>query len=98
MPAFTLPDPTDAKESIADYLATLPNAPSTQDRREHIINDCVKSVTLLIEAGTQAIAAGPEAEAAFIYFIRLLYAQVQTSTREKHFADLLEKLSVGRMH
>jgi hypothetical protein len=99
MTILILPDLADAKDMIADYLATLPTKPLTPASRQQIIDNCVIPITLLIQAVEMVGAAGPVEEEVFIQFIRALYSQVETRTRQKYFDDLLHKLTAcRRMH
>ncbi|WP_426197183.1 hypothetical protein [Massilia sp. DWR3-1-1] len=96
MAAFTLPDPQDANETIADCLTALQINELTEQHREQVMKNCVKTIALLLEAGKLATAAGPAVESVFVHFIHDLNAQVEFQTREKRFADLLQKLSASR--
>ena len=75
MSKFTIPDPRDTRDVIADYLALWQIGSSV--RHEQIIKNCLIPITLLFEAGEMVSAAGPEEEAVFAYFLSMLHAQAQ---------------------
>jgi hypothetical protein len=93
MAAFTLPDPQIAKDTIVDCLTSLP---INEQQREQVMINCVKTIALFMEAAKLAIAAGPEVETVFLHFIHDVNVQVEFKTRQKRFADLLEKLTASR--
>jgi hypothetical protein len=73
MNIYTLPDPSDIKDTIADCLDALKIAPVEQHGR--IAEDCVAPVTLLFLASEMAGCAGREEQAVFAYFLALMAAQ-----------------------
>lgn len=75
MSRLILPPAADAKDTIADYLAACQLNPSSDWQREQIIANCIRPVTLLIEAVELASAAGSIEEEVLIHFINALHAQ-----------------------
>ena len=85
MPRLILPNTSDAKDTIADYLAAFPLDPSSRKKREQIIDNCIKPVTFLIEAVELVSAAGFVEEEVLIHFINALHAQagIRTETASR---------------
>ncbi|WP_211473223.1 hypothetical protein [Collimonas humicola] len=79
MPLFTLPDPLDLTDVIADRLDVLCDAPLSAETRAQVIGNCIAPATLVIQAGEMMCAAGELEQMVFINLIGTLVAQAEAS-------------------
>jgi hypothetical protein len=79
MPLFTLPDPQDLADVIADRLDALCDAPLPAEIRAQVIDNCIAPATLMIQAGEMMCAAGDLEQMVFVNLIDTLVAQAETS-------------------
>lgn len=89
MATFNLPDPRDMQDTIADCLDIVHVG---EDRRSKVITEALCPVSMLMDAARIASMQGQEVQAVFDYFLRSLYAQVESSARERHLSGLVSKL------
>ena len=71
------PDPSDTRDTIADCMDTLRIAAGSAERRRQVVDNCVAPLNLLFHALEMVNAAGPEEEAVFAYFLRVLQSQMR---------------------
>lgn len=80
MPLFTLPNPQDLADVIADRLDALCDAPLSSETRAQVIDNCIAPAMLIIRAGEMVCAAGELEQMVFVNLIGSLVAQAETST------------------
>lgn len=96
MGSINFPAAADIADTIADCLDVVH---VSAEHRDTVIQNSLCPVSMLMEAGRLASAAGPDEAAVFEYFLHCLNAQVEMQARERAFAQLVGKLAnFKKMH
>ncbi len=90
MASINFPDAADIADTIADCLDVVH---VSAERRDAVIKNSICPVSMLMEAGRLANAAGPDEASVFEYFVHCLNAQLEARTKERAFAALVSKLA-----
>lgn len=75
MPLFTLPDPQDVADIVADQLDFLSAPPLVARTRAQVIDNCIVPVVLAMHACEMVCATGELEQRVFAAFIGTLAAQ-----------------------